>query len=116
MRLLSIALRRQAVGSTLENQDPMIPSSDRCPVTGLAIRHDPRWVITDNGQKPYRAEFSVIGLNIIHAKIDGFTTIDISKRYLDALDALCDEIGVPVYLLEDYSLHKGTSGRREITI
>ena len=32
------------------------------------------------------------------------------KRYLDALDALCGEIGMPVYLLEDYSLHKGTTG------
>jgi signal transduction histidine kinase/ActR/RegA family two-component response regulator len=98
------------MGFSSQRQKFHIPSLDRCPVTGLPVRHDPRWVVTDAGASAYRAEFSVIGSNIVHAHIDGYTTIDIAKRYLNTLDALCEEIGSVIYFMEDYSLHKGTSG------
>lgn len=94
------------MGPSDDHHDFHIPSLQKCPITGMPIRHDPRWVVIGAGPAPYRAEFSIIGCDIVHAHIDGNSTLDIAHRYLDMLDALCQEIGLPVYFIEDYSRHR----------
>jgi len=90
-----------------------VPSLNRCPVTGLPIIHSPRWVVVFGGPKPYRAEFSLIGGNILHAAIDGSSTLEISRSYLDLLDSICAETlpaNGKMILMEDYSGHQGATG------
>lgn len=89
-----------------------ISTNDSCPITGLEIKRNVDWLIcSDDGS--YRAEFSVIGNHIVHSVIHGFTSIDISKRYLDLLDNIIDTTtrhnNEKMILVENYREHSGTS-------
>ncbi|MBL8026195.1 MAG: hypothetical protein JNL74_07280 [Fibrobacteres bacterium] len=82
-----------------------------CPVTGLEIIQKDEWKCVSADGK-YNARFTVIGGRVIHSDVNGYTTIDISKQYLDLLDHICDtQIGQgrKAVLVENYSNHSGTS-------
>ncbi|MCP3874089.1 MAG: response regulator, partial [Desulfobacteraceae bacterium] len=83
-----------------------------CPVTGLPIICKSEWANQTFGTDYYKATFSVIGDDIIHTKVWGYTRLTETEKYISFIERILKEF-MPddrqFILIEDYSEHTGAA-------